>query len=83
MRYSRAASLASRPFLSQDKEIKYRRYNALLDRDLCDGVAKSGAKRQEQDEKLRLDLERVAFHRKKVGLFVLGVHTQVKGFDNH
>lgn len=51
----------------QDKEKKYCRYNILLHRDLRDGAVRTGgAKFRHDHEKLRLDLERVAFQREKV-----------------
>lgn len=53
----------------QEKEARYGRYSLLVDRDLSEGGArgkKRGIKRQYEDEKMRLDLARVAAERKKV-----------------
>lgn len=55
--------------MPQEKEARYGRYSLLVDRDLCEGGTrgkKRGNKRQDEDEKMRLDLARVAAERKKV-----------------
>lgn len=60
--------------IPQEKEARYGRYNQLVDRDLSEGGVrgrKSGTKRQYDDEKMRLDLERVASERKKVQQVIL------------
>lgn len=50
----------------QEEQSRYRDYNKLLDADLVKRVAKGGSKQQFDEEKMRLDLERVGAERRQV-----------------
>lgn len=50
----------------QEEESRYRHYNQLVDKDLATAGGKGAAKQQFDEEKMRLDLERVGIKRRQV-----------------